>query len=164
MGYRGSYLWQLRQRVGHDLVLMPGAMIALQRDDRRVLLTKRADDESWCLPGGAAEPGGSFARAAIDELAEEAGVRVAEADLVPFGTLSEAQAHTIDYPNGDVTHCFALCFLATRWGGEINPDQEETTEAMFFDLRTPPEPIHAPTAHALKMLAAYRRSGRFQLK
>lgn len=24
--YEGSYLWRLRQEVGHDLVLMPGAM------------------------------------------------------------------------------------------------------------------------------------------
>jgi 8-oxo-dGTP pyrophosphatase MutT (NUDIX family) len=164
MAYRGSYLWQLRQNVGHDLVLMPGAMIALQRDDQRVLLTKRADDGTWCLPAGAAEPGGSFARTAIDELAEEAGVRVSEADLVPFGSLSEAQAHTIHYPNGDVTHCFALCFLATKWRGEVRPDREETTEATFFDLRMPPEPIHPPTAHALELLAAYQRSGRFQVK
>jgi len=52
MPYRGSYLWQLRQAVGHDLVLMPGAMIALQRDDQRILLTKRTDDGSWCLPDG----------------------------------------------------------------------------------------------------------------
>jgi 8-oxo-dGTP pyrophosphatase MutT (NUDIX family) len=71
MAYKGSYLWQLRQLLGNDLVLMPGAMVALQRDDQRVLLTKRIDDGTWCLPAGAAEPGGSFARTAIDELAEE---------------------------------------------------------------------------------------------
>jgi 8-oxo-dGTP pyrophosphatase MutT (NUDIX family) len=164
MAYRGSYLWQLRQSIGHDLVLMPGAVIALQRDDQRVLLTRRADDGTWCLPAGAAEPGGSFARTAIDELAEEAGVRVSEADLVPFGSLSEARAHTIHYPNGDVTHCFALCFLSTKWQGEVSPDQEETTEAMFVDLRTPPAPIHPPTAHALELLAAYLRTGKFQTK
>lgn len=51
MAYRGSYLWRLRQAVGNDLVLMPGAMVALQRDDRRVLLTKRADDGTGPLRG-----------------------------------------------------------------------------------------------------------------
>jgi len=104
MGYRDSYLWRLRQAVGSDLVLMPGAMVAPQSDEGRVLLTKRTDDGTWCLPAGAAEPGGSFARTAIDELAEETGVEVAEHDLIPFGCLSEAEAHTIHYPNGDVTH------------------------------------------------------------
>jgi hypothetical protein len=40
MAYQDSYLWRLRQIVGNDLVLMPGAMVALQRDDQRVLLTQ----------------------------------------------------------------------------------------------------------------------------
>lgn len=164
MAYQDSYLWRLRQAVGSDLVLMPGAMVALQRDDRRVLLTKRADDGTWCLPAGAAEPGGSFARTAIDELAEETGIDVSEGDLIPFGCLSEAEAHTIRYPNGDVTHCFALCFLARSWRGDPAPDGEESTEAMFVDLDALPEPLHRPTAHALDLLAAYLRSGSFQVR
>jgi 8-oxo-dGTP pyrophosphatase MutT (NUDIX family) len=164
MAYQDSYLWRLRQAVGSDLVLMPGAMVALQRDDRRVLLTKRADDGTWCLPAGAAEPGGSFARTAIDELAEETGIDVSEGDLIPFGCLSEAEAHTIQYPNGDVTHCFALCFLARSWRGDPAPDGEESTEVRFVDLDALPEPLHRPTAHALGLLAVYLRSGSFQVR
>ncbi|MEX2108182.1 MAG: NUDIX domain-containing protein [Solirubrobacterales bacterium] len=164
MAYRDSYLWRLRQAVGNDLVLMPGAMVAVQRDDRRVLLTKRTDDGTWCLPAGAAEPGGSFAQTAIDELSEEAGIQVSERDLIPFGCLSEAEAHTIHYPNGDVTHCFALCFLARTWQGDPAPDQEESTEARFVDLDALPEPLHPPTAHALELLVAYLSSGSFQLR
>jgi 8-oxo-dGTP pyrophosphatase MutT (NUDIX family) len=164
MTYNGSYLWRLRERVGNDLVLMPGAMVALQRDDQRVLLTKRTDDGTWCLPAGAAEPGGSFARTAIDELAEETGIRVSERDLIPFGCLSEADAHTIHYPNGDVTHCFALCFLARTWQGNPRPDQAEATKAEFVDPGALPDPLHPPTAHALELLAAYLRSDSFQVR
>jgi 8-oxo-dGTP pyrophosphatase MutT (NUDIX family) len=162
--YQGSYLWRLRQLLGSDLVLMPGAMVALQREDQRILLTKRADDGTWCLPAGAAEPGGSFARTAIDELAEETGVRVAEHDLIPFGCLSEAEAHTIRYPNGDVTHCFALLFLARVWQGDPRPDQAEATETKFADLAALPESLHSPTAHALDLLAVYLSSGSFQVR
>jgi 8-oxo-dGTP pyrophosphatase MutT (NUDIX family) len=150
--------------VGNDLVLMPGAMVAVQRDDRRILLTKRTDDGTWCLPAGAAEPGGSFARTAIDELAEEAGIHVSESDLIPFGCLSEADAHTIHYPNGDVTHCFALCFLVRAWQGDPRPDQEESSAAKFVDLHAPPESLHPPTAHALELLAAYLPTGSFQVR
>jgi 8-oxo-dGTP pyrophosphatase MutT (NUDIX family) len=146
------------------LVLMPGAMIALQRRDRRVLLTKRTDDGTWCLPAGAAEPGGSFARTAVDELAEETGVKVSEADLVPFGCLSEAEAHTIHYPNGDVTHCFALLFLATAWEGDATPNEEETTATDFVDVEALPSPLHPPTEHALELLRSYLDSGVFQLR
>lgn len=164
MAYKDSHLWQLRQRVGNDLVLMPGAMVAVQGEDGRVLLTKRADDGTWCLPAGAAEPGGSFARTAIDELAEEAGIEVSERDLIPFGCLSEAEVHTIHYPNGDVTHCFALLFLARAWRGDPIPDEEESTEARFANLGELPGPLHPPTAHALDLLAAYLRSGSFQVR
>jgi 8-oxo-dGTP pyrophosphatase MutT (NUDIX family) len=64
LAFKGSYLWRLRQKVGSDLVLMPGAMVALLREDGRVLLTKRRDTGVWCLPAGAAEAGGNFAHTA----------------------------------------------------------------------------------------------------
>src|SRR5829696_5494916 len=155
MPYVGSYLWRLRQAVGNELVLMPGAMVALQRDDGHVLLTKRTDDGTWCLPAGAAEAGGSFAQTAVDELAEETGIDVATEDLVPFASLSEAEEHTIDYPNGDVTHCFALCFLARKWRGDPRPDRDESTAVRFVALDAAPQPVHPPTARALDLLRAY---------
>jgi 8-oxo-dGTP pyrophosphatase MutT (NUDIX family) len=103
-------------------------------------------------------------RTAIGELKEEAGITVVETDLVPFATLSEAELHTIIYPNGDETHCFAVCFLAEHWRGEPQPDGEETTKLEFADPASPPLPIHRPTSHALELLNAYLRSGRFQLQ
>lgn len=164
MAYVGSYLWQLRQAVGSDLILMPGAMVALLDQDRRVLMTKRADDGTWCLPAGAAERGGSFAQTAIKELAEETGIKVKERDLVPFGSLSEADSHTIHYPSGDVTHCFALLFLAKCWSGELKLDPDEVIEARFADIDSPPGPLHSPAAHALAQLREFLTSGEFQLR
>lgn len=164
MAFAESYLGRLRRVVGHDLVLMPGAMVALRRADGRVLLTKRADDGTWCLPAGAAEEGGSFARTAIDELAEEAGISVSEGDLIPFASLSEAGLHTNRYPNGDVTHCFSLCFLVTAWEGEPRPDREESTEVTFAAPDRLPEPMHTPSAHALGLLSAYLETGAFQAR
>jgi ADP-ribose pyrophosphatase YjhB (NUDIX family) len=163
MPYAGSYLQRLRERVGHELVLMPGAMIAVQREDDQVLFTRRGDDGTWCLPAGAAEPGSSFACTAVDGLAEETGLRLSEADLVPFASLSEAESHTIVYPNGDKTHCFALCFLVRRWQGEPRPDGDESTETTFAPLEVPPAPIHPPTARALELLRAYLDTGTFQV-
>jgi hypothetical protein len=89
---------------------------------------------------------------------------VAEADLVPFASLSEADLHTIRYPSGDVTHCFALCFLARRWEGDPRPDGSESTAVRFVPLDAPPAPTHPPTAHALGLLRAYLDTGAFQLR
>ena len=64
--------------------------------------------------------------------------------LIPFATLSEAGLHTIIYPNGDETHCFAVCFLAESWRGEPRPDGVETTKIELADPASPPSPIHGP--------------------
>jgi hypothetical protein len=77
---------------------------------------------------------------------------------------AEAETHTIHYPNGDVTHCFALLFLARRWRGQPDPNRDEATEAAFFGLARLPEPIHAPTDQALDLLSTYRKSGTFQVR
>jgi 8-oxo-dGTP pyrophosphatase MutT (NUDIX family) len=162
MAFRESYLGRLRQRVGSDLVLMPGAMVVQDGDDE-IVLTKRADDGHWCLPAGAAEVDGSFAKTAIAEVAEEVGLELAPEDLIPFGSLSTAEAPTIHYPNGDLTHCFALLFLVRRWRGEVTADGDEAVEARFVELDHLPEPIRAPAAMAIEMFRAYLSSGRFQL-
>jgi ADP-ribose pyrophosphatase YjhB (NUDIX family) len=83
---------------------------------------------------------------------------------VPFGCLLEAQLHTIRYPNGDLTHCFALCFLAEEWRGGPRPDNEESTATRFVELDDLPEPIHPPTLTALELLKAYFDSGQFQIR
>lgn len=163
LAFVDSYLWRLRQKVGSALVLMPGAMVVLERSDGRILLTKRSDTGDWCLPAGAAETGGSFARTAIDELAEEAGVDVLAQDLIPFGCPSEADTHTIRYPNGDVTHCFAMCFLVRNWEGDPRPDRDESIAVRFADPSDLPEPMHEPSASALALLRAYAECGIFQV-
>jgi 8-oxo-dGTP pyrophosphatase MutT (NUDIX family) len=160
--FEGSYLWRLRQKVGSDLVLIPGAMVFLVRDDGAVLFTRRVDNGMWCLPAGGAEEGGSFARTAVTELREETGVVVDPADLVPFACLSDAELHTITYPNGDVSHCFAMLFLARRWSGEPRPDGEETTEMLWADPAAPPAPLEDPATHAVDLYRAYLRDGAFQ--
>jgi 8-oxo-dGTP pyrophosphatase MutT (NUDIX family) len=164
VGFAGSYLWRLRQKVGSDLLLMPGAMVVIQRPDGMVLLTKRIDDGTWCLPAGAAEEGSSFAETAIAELREEAGAIVSASGLEPFGCLSRAADHTIAYPNGDVTHCFAMCFLARNWSGDLHPDGAEVEQVDFFGLDSPPAPIHGPSEVALGMFRHFLASGEFQVR
>jgi 8-oxo-dGTP pyrophosphatase MutT (NUDIX family) len=161
--FEGSYLWQVRQKVGHDLVLIPGAALAAQREDGLVLFARRGDNRTWCLPGGGAEVGGSFARTAIDELREETGLVADPADLIPAACFSDAARHTLHYPNGDVAHYFSMLFLVRRWEGEPMPDGAETTELRFGDPADPPQPFEESTARALELLLAHLRHGTFQV-
>ena len=138
-------------------------MVVLERPEGRILVTKRVDDGSWCLPAGAAEPGGSFAAAAVDEAREEVGVKIEAGDLVAYGSLSTAEDHTIHYPNGDVTHCFALLFVARRWNGEPRADGHEVEQVAFVEPTALPAPVMAPSAAAVGLLRAYQRTGVFQV-
>ncbi|MER5768179.1 NUDIX domain-containing protein [Streptomyces sp. NPDC001985] len=164
MTYTGSYIWSLRQSVGSRLLLVPGAQVLLQDPAGRVLFQQRADTGVWELPAGACEEGSDFAGTAVRELAEETGLRVERADLIPFGSLSDPGVHTLTYPNGDVTHCFALCFLARTWSGELVPGPGEVVRAGFHDPADPPRPLHPPTGVVLEMFREFGATGRFQAR
>ncbi|WP_349880923.1 NUDIX domain-containing protein [Micromonospora sp. HUAS YX12] len=164
MGYVGSYTWQLRKLIGSRLLLMPGAQVVLLDSAEHVLFQQRRDSGLWEIPAGAAEPGGSFVRTAIDEVREETGLTVEGSDLVAFGCLSEASAHVITYPNGDQMHCFAMCFEARRWSGVIEPESSEVLDVAFADPARPPGQLQAQTRVVLEMHAAYRLTGRFQAR
>jgi len=163
MTFEGSYTWRLRQKVGSDLLLMPGAIVFLVRDDGAVLFTRRAGTGGWTLPAGGAEEGSSFAGTATRELEEETGVLVEPADLVGFASLSEAELHTVSYPGGDVNHWFAMLFLARRWSGEPRPDGVETSAVLWAHPIAPPSPLERPAALAVELFFAYEREGRFQV-
>jgi 8-oxo-dGTP pyrophosphatase MutT (NUDIX family) len=163
MAFKGSYTWRVRQKVGSDLLLLPGAIVFLVRDDGTVLFTRRAESGIWCLPAGGAEEGSSFAGTAVRELEEETGVLVDPADLVGFACLSEADLHTVEYPGGDVNHWFAMLFLARRWQGEPRPDGDETSEMLWADPAEPPSPLERSASLALDLYRAYLRDGAFQV-
>jgi 8-oxo-dGTP pyrophosphatase MutT (NUDIX family) len=54
-------------------------------DGSRVLLGHATRSPRWDIPKGLAEPGESYAAAAVRELAEETGLVVSEAELRPLG-------------------------------------------------------------------------------
>jgi 8-oxo-dGTP pyrophosphatase MutT (NUDIX family) len=161
--FADSYLGRLRARIGNDLVLMPGASVLVLDEGERVLLLRRSDDGSWCMPGGAAELGGSFLATCVDELFEETGLRVEPADAVAFASISEAETHTINYPNGDVTHCFALWFVVRRWTGELVVD-DESVDIGFFDRSELPAGVAGPSLLALDLYDRYLETGAFQTR
>lgn len=164
MPYVGSHLWNLRQTVGSRLLLVPGAQILVIDEFERVLLQQDLDYGRWGLPAGACEDDSTFASTAIDELREETGLEVTEANLVPFASLSDPAVHILRYPNGDITHCFAICFEARTWSGMLRPEPCEVRALEFFPMSDLPAGIHPPTVVVLEMLLEYQRTGRFQAR
>jgi len=163
MGFEGSSLWRLRQKIGRDLILWPGATVLVEDTDGRVLLGLRGDNGELAMPGGGAEEGGSFASTALDELYEEVGLRADRADLIAFACVSDPDDHVVRYPGGDVTHYFGIWFVLRRWDGEPVADGEELLEVRWFDRDDLPAPLMHSSAVAFAHYARYLETGAFQV-
>lgn len=96
---------------------------------QKILLTRRADNGRWCLPGGWMEAGESVAEACAREVWEETGLRVAAKHLV--GVYSSPD-RLITYADGNRYHLVALHFVVEALGGEPGLS-DETTEFGYFD-------------------------------
>ena len=118
------------ERLGREGKLRLGCSGAIRDEQGRVLLTKRADNGQWCLPGGAMEPGESAAEACEREVFEETGLRVRVKRLV--GVYSHSDQLVV-YADGGKFQIVALHFEAEIIGGELGLSNE-TTDFGFFTL------------------------------
>ncbi len=163
MGFEGSSLWRVRQKVGNDLLLWPGATVLVEDADGRILLGLRRDNGEWAMPGGGAEEGGSFASTALAELREEVGLEADAGDLIAFACVSEPADHLVPYANGDLTHYFGIWFALRRWRGEPVADGDELLELGWFPREAPPTPLMHSSAVALEHYARFLETGVFQI-
>jgi ADP-ribose pyrophosphatase YjhB (NUDIX family) len=90
--------------------------------ERKVLLTKRADFEVWCLPGGEVDAGESLAQAARREALEEVGLSVQLERLVGIHSR----------PQWLATGGHVVVFAAKIVAGKLKIQPEEVLEARFF--------------------------------
>ena len=164
MAYFGSYVWRLRQLVGGELIVMPGAQVLLIDQTERVYLQRRKDVPIWEIPAGTCEPGSSFEQTARDEVREETGLIVDAADLVAYACISDPGVNIVTYPNGDRTHCFSICFFSRRWTGEIDVEESEVLEGAFYSKSNLPDPLHPSTKLALELYTRFTESAVFQVR
>jgi 8-oxo-dGTP pyrophosphatase MutT (NUDIX family) len=116
--------------LGRQGKLRLGCSAAIFDERRRILLTRRADNGQWCLPGGGLESGESAAEACEREVWEETGLQIRVKRLV--GVYSHPDQLVV-YPDGNKAFIVALHFEADVIGGELALS-EETTDFGYFTL------------------------------
>jgi len=133
-----GYIKELRNKVGHDMVIINFSCACVVNDKGQVLLQKRGNDDGnygkWGLPGGAVELGESFVDAALRETKEETGLDVEVTRFV--GVYSKYFA---TYSNGDKCQtitCLFEGFPTTNW---LVVDGVETIDLKYFDRNNLPE-------------------------
>ncbi len=132
MSYIGSYVWKIRQKIGHD-ELITATVDAVAIKDGKVCLVFNRDFNAWTLPAGHVELNDSWQSAIKTEMLEEAGLLAEEKDLLPFATIS-GPGYKYKYPNGDKTSPFSLVFVCEKFvEGELS-DTEEIAGKKWVDL------------------------------
>jgi len=97
--------------------------------DGRILLVRRTDDGTWCLPGGRVEFGESIEACARREFEEETGHVVELTGLLGVYSAPDDQIHR--YPDGEVVHFVGVVFEG-RAGLQARELAGDTTEARWF--------------------------------
>lgn len=107
-----QFILDLRARLGHDPLHLPGVTAVVLDDQQRVLLVQRADNFRWTLVTGCLDPGEQPAVGAVREVAEETAVQVRVERL-----LSVTALPLMTFPNGDQTYWMDVAFRCCATGG-----------------------------------------------
>ena len=116
-------------RIGAGGVLAVGCTATIfDASGERLLLTRRADNGRWCLPGGHMEPGESAAEACVREVREETGLEVRLTRLIGVYTSPHV---LLEYGPDRRKQMVGLCFAAEPTGGALGLS-DETTAAEYL--------------------------------
>ena len=128
-----DYVQRLRQRVGHELLWLPGATAVVLRGEE-VLLVRRSDNGQWSPVTGIVDPGEHPAQAAAREVMEETGVSCAVEALVCVN-VTEPRVHA----NGDLAQYLDHTFRCRYLEGEAHVADDESSAVGWFPVDRPPE-------------------------
>lgn len=123
-----EHLRRIRERVGHDLLLIPGVTGLVYDDAGRILLVHENEVGRWAPPGGAIEPGEAPYDAVVREVSEETGLAV---EPIALRGVFGGDPMRVRYPNGDEVEYVSAMFECVVRGGALRADGVEVREARF---------------------------------
>ncbi|MGT2894900.1 NUDIX hydrolase [Streptococcus entericus] len=132
-----EYFKQIRQKIGHDLLMLVGSNVILENDKGELLLQQRLSGQ-WGLPGGLLDIGETLEEAAIREVKEETGLEISELELLH--TFSGPDYH-FTLPNQDEIYVITAVYKAIAYSGQLTLDRTESLNVRFFAYDALPEAI-----------------------
>ncbi len=144
-----GYLSKLREKVGHDTIIMVGATAFVENENGEILMQLRSDTDDWGLPGGSMEIGETVEDAAKRELFEETGLKAGGAELM--GVFSGKEYFYV-YPNGDRVDTLIILYRMTEVTGVPSVTDGESQRLEWFKKDSLPSPLEARTEIMFKRL------------
>jgi 8-oxo-dGTP pyrophosphatase MutT (NUDIX family) len=121
------FILELREKIGSDLLWLPGVTAVVVDDARRILLVRRSDNGRWTLVTGCLDPGEQPAVGAAREVEEETGVEV-EVE----GILRVQATGPVVYPNGDRVQFLDVAFRCRPLTTDAFVNDDESTDVGWF--------------------------------
>ena len=141
--------------MGHDLLVLPSAAVAIYDAEGNVLVGLHSDRRVWVLPGGLIEPGETPGDGAVRETWEETGLVV---ELTGIIGVYGGRELVVDYANGDRASYVGTIFQGRIIGGQIRADGDEILELRYVskdELQSLPHALWIDVA----IDAIYQRGG-----
>jgi ADP-ribose pyrophosphatase YjhB (NUDIX family) len=124
-----SFILKLREKIGNDLLLLPGVTGVVLNDAGEILLMQRKDTLQWMPIGGCVEPDEEPSDCILRETFEETAVRAEIVALVNVDAMGK-----VTYPNGDRVNFVTTTYLLRAFSGEPKPNDDEAADARFFPI------------------------------
>ena len=114
-----------------------GAAVVIFNDADEVLLTRRADNGLWCVPGGHMDMDETIQRTAIREAKEETGLDV---EIERLSGMYTVQYPADYFPERKKRPVFVVTFRCKIVGGELTLN-DEVTEFGWFNPKNLPDDL-----------------------
>jgi ADP-ribose pyrophosphatase YjhB (NUDIX family) len=129
-----EYWQKMRQLVGHETLVLPGAAGAIIQDGKILLV--RHLSKKWHIPGGLQHLGEPIQQTVQREIREELGLELETAELISVYSSSQWQT---EYLSGDKVQQLLFFFRMRGELTEIKLQESELSEYQFFALVDIPE-------------------------
>ncbi len=134
-----SYVKNLRKKIGHDPVILVGAVTVIINEKDEILLQQRKEPcGRWGLIGGLMELKESTEETAKREVLEESGLIVKKLNLIDV--ISGENCY-IKVSNGDEFYSVTLAYYTKDYSGELKVCKEESIDMKFFKTCNLPKEI-----------------------
>ena len=123
-----DYLWNLRAKIGNELIQVPSVATVILNANQQILLQEKDGAQGWCLPAVTIELG-ETPQAARDRLiTEQLGLGLVSAQLLDvFG----GKAFRCMYPNGDEVEYTAIVFYCVT-DGQLRVQDGQARQLRYF--------------------------------
>lgn len=132
-----GYIEELRAKIGHDCVILPGSAVIIPDSSGRILMQQRKYPHGkWALPGGLMELGESAEETARREIMEETGLSLGSLTLL--GVYS-GKGYLCQAANGDQWYVVTITYVAASYEGTPCVNDDESLAFEWIDPRNLPE-------------------------